>query len=175
MGLALAASSISQNWGCRVGSPRDLHQVRLALGNDKGVEHGLDGFQAAMACALDRAVGEADRAGQVAGLVDLENGQTGVLLVIRTQAAIMGTAMVGPGLGGEGPVAGLHPVPLGLPVADVVADQGFLDPVFLAALLVEDLAILTKNLGGNQFETGLTQAGGLSQEQIGRGLAPGHV
>ena len=44
-----------------------LDQIGLALGLDHRVEHRLDLGERPVVAAADRAVGEADRAGQVAG------------------------------------------------------------------------------------------------------------
>ena len=116
-------------------------------------------------------MGETDRAGQVAGLVDLQDRQSGVLLVVGAKAAVIGAAKIGAGLGQERPVAGLHPVAGGFPIGQVVADQGLLHPVVTAALEVEDVVVLGDDLGRDQAVADLTQAGGLAQEQIGRRLA----
>ena len=74
----------------------ELDEVGLALGRDHRVEHRLDLGQRAVAALPDRAVGEADRAGEVAGVVDLDDGQAAMLLVIGAEAAIPGAAALGP-------------------------------------------------------------------------------
>ena len=72
-------------------------------------------------------VGEADRAGEVAGLIDFDDREAAVLLMIGAKAAVEGTAGLGTGLRGQRPVAGLQPVLLLAPIIKVVADQRFLD------------------------------------------------
>jgi hypothetical protein len=69
------AATISQNRGWMVGSPPESWTGRLALGLDHRVEHRLDLGERLVAALADRAVGEADRAGQVAGVVDLDDGE----------------------------------------------------------------------------------------------------
>ena len=71
----------------------DLHDVRLALVADDGVEHALD-CSASGAVSLPRraAVGVADRAAQVAGVGDLDQRQARVLLVVGAEAAVVRAA-----------------------------------------------------------------------------------
>jgi hypothetical protein len=92
-----------------------------------------------MAFTLDRGVRETDGAGKIAGRVDLDDGQTGVLLVVRTKTAIEWTAMFRAGLRRERAVAGLQPVSLGFPIGEVIADQGLLDAMLAAPLQVENV------------------------------------
>ncbi len=82
--------------------------------------------------------------------------------MIGAETAIEGAAVLGMGLGRERPVAGLQPVPLGLPVADVVADQGLLHAVLAASLQIEDVRRFRDDLRRNKLQTGLTQARGLA-------------
>ena len=49
--------------------------------------------------------------------------------------------------------------------------QRLLDAMLAAALEVEDVVALGDDLGGDQRQAGLTQAGGLSLEQVRRHLA----
>ena len=149
----------------------DLHQVRLSFRGDQRVQHPLDLLQRAVGLALHGRVRETHGAGQVAGLIDLEDGEARVLFVVRAEAAVERAAVIGPRLGAKGPVAGLQPVLLRFPVGEVVADQRLLHAVFAAALLVEDVRALRDDLGRNQVQACFTQAGGLAQEQIGRALA----
>src|SRR6202000_3458751 len=85
--------------------------------------------------------------------------------------AIVGAAVLGARLQAMGPVAGLEPVLLGLPVREVVGDQGLLDTMLAAALEVEDVLALGDDLGRDQLKAGLAQARGLAEEQVRRNLA----
>ncbi len=149
----------------------DLHQIGLALGVHQDVQYPLDLRQRAMSLTLDRGVRETDRAGQVAGLVDLYDGQTGMLLVVRAEAAVERAAVIRAGLGRERAVARFQPISLRFPIGEVVADQGLLDAVLAASLDVENARALGRDLRRDQRQACLTQARGLAQEQIGRALA----
>lgn len=117
--------------------------------------------------------GETHRAGEIAGVVHLDDGQARMLLMVGTEAAVIGAAMIRARLKLQRPVAGLQPVALRFPVGEVVGDQGLLDAVVRAALLQIDRSILGDDLGRDQSEATLTQAAGLAQEQVGRALARG--
>ncbi len=152
---------------------RELQQVRFALRSDQDVHQRLDLFQAPLARPAHRRVGEADGATEIAGLVNLDDGQARVLLVVGAEPAVVGTAVLGRGQGLQRTVARLQPVALGFPVGEIVRDQGLLDPMFAAALQVVDRAVLGDDLGRDQLQAVLTQARGLAEEQIGRALASG--
>src|SRR5579872_1309185 len=157
IGRALAAARISKNCGWIVGSPPESCTRSGSPSEATAAAHGR--------------TGEADRAGQVAGVVDLDDRQAGVLLVVWAEAAVVGAAVFGAALQRHRPVAGLQPVALRFPIADVVGDQRLLHPVVAATFLEIDRAVLGQNLGRDQFQAGLTEAGGLAEEQIGRDLA----
>ena len=149
---------------------RDLHQVGLAFARHQGVEHALDLGQAAMGVPLGRGIGEADRTGEVAGLVDLDDGQAGMLLVVGAEAAVPRTAALGAGVRRQGAVAGLQVFQRAPPVDRIVRHQGLHHAVLGTALGVVDAAVLLDDLGRHQAEAGLAQRGGLAEEEIGRGL-----
>ena len=92
----------------------------------------LDFRQRPMACATYRRVGETNGTSQVAGFIDLDDGQTGMLFVIRAEATIKRTAVFRAGLGRQGPVARLQPVSLGFPIGEVIANQRLLDTMLAA-------------------------------------------
>ena len=71
---------------------RDLHDVRLALVAHDRVEHLLHRREVAELRPVHAAVGVADRAGQVAGVGDLDQRQARVLLVVGAQAAVVRAA-----------------------------------------------------------------------------------
>jgi hypothetical protein len=58
--------------------------------------------------ALRRGIGKADRAGEIADFVDLDQREAGMLLVIGTKAAIIGAAEFGAVLEAQRLVAGLE-------------------------------------------------------------------
>src|SRR3954462_8748691 len=103
---------------------RKLDEVGLALGLHHRVEHRLDLGEALVAALPDRAVGEADRAGEVAGIVDLDDGEAAMLLVIRAEAAIPRAPALGPAGVEQGPVARLQPAADAQPIFRIVLDQG---------------------------------------------------
>ena len=99
IGRRRAAAMISRICGWMVGSPPEIctRSGSPSLAHQR-VEHALDLGQAAVGVPLGRGIGEADRAGEVAGLVDLDDGQAGMLLVVGAEAAIPRTAALGAGV-----------------------------------------------------------------------------
>jgi hypothetical protein len=85
---------------------------------------------------LHRTVGKADGACEVAGLVDVDERQAGVLFVIRAQAAVIGAAQFGAGLRRERAVARLQIVVAELVVGRVGGDERLLNAMRPAALEV---------------------------------------
>ena len=86
--------------------------------------------------------------------------------MIGTQAAVVRASVLGPGLHAQRPIAGLEPVSLRLPIAQIVGDQRLSDPMSAATLEVENVVTLGDDLRRNEVETVLTQAGGLAEKQI---------
>src|SRR5215469_5595295 len=72
----------------------DLQQVGLALAGNKSVEHPLDRRERQLSRQRRRRAGETGRARQVAGLVDLDQRQTALLLVVGTETAIVRATLV---------------------------------------------------------------------------------
>ena len=128
---------------------RKLDRLRFALSLHEGVEHRLDLLEAQRVAVLlvPRAgLGEADRTVQVAGGVDLDDPETGVLLVLGTDAAIPRTAVDDLGLQPQRTVARLV-VALDLDVALRVAVHERLERAVLrAALAQEDPALAGHHL-----------------------------
>ena len=124
-----------------------------------------------MAVPLGRGIGEAHRAGEVAGLVDLDDGEARMLLVVGAEAAIPRAAALGAGERRQRPVAGLEVLQGAPPVDRVVRHQGLHHAVLGAALGIVDAAVLLDDLGRHQAETGLAERGGLAEEEIRCGLA----
>ena len=65
----------------------ELHDFRPALGTHKIIEHGFHFFQ--RQAEAGTSFREAKRASHVAGAVDLDDAETSMLLMVRTEAAIM--------------------------------------------------------------------------------------
>ena len=101
-----------------IGDPPQGGQ-RAHLGRDLG--------ERAVAALAHRTVGEADRAGQVARIVDLEDGDAAMLLVIGAEAAIPGAAALGARRVEQGAVARLDLEILG-GIEAVAMDAAPLDP-----------------------------------------------
>ena len=112
----------------------DLHEVGHAFARDQRVEHEIDLGERPVQRALGARIGEADRAGEVARLVDVDQREAGVLLVVRAEAAIVGAAELGPRLHLERPVARLDVVARQAEIGGVGRDQRLLHAVPLAAL-----------------------------------------
>src|ERR1700712_2373077 len=124
-----------------------------------------------MAALAGRAVGEADRAGEIAGVVDLDDGEAAMLLVIRAEAAIPWAAALGPAGVEQGPVAWLQPAADVQPVIRILLDQRLRHAVLGAPFLVEDLAVLADDLRRHQLPARLAQARGLAVEDPWHALA----
>ena len=71
---------------------RNLNHVGAPLVAHHGINHALDGRQIAMLPPVRPAGRVANRAAQIAEIVNLDQGEAGVLFVVRTQAAIVGTS-----------------------------------------------------------------------------------
>ena len=167
MGRRRAAARMSRICGWMVGSPPEICTrsgspsllTRASSMNSTSAE-------AAMAVPLGRGIGEAHRTGEVAGLVDLDDGQARMLLVVGAEAAIPRAAALGAGERRQRPVAGLEVFQRAPPVDRVVRHQGLHHAVLGAALGIVDAAVLLDDLGRHQAETGLAERGGLAEEEI---------
>ncbi len=121
----------------------DLHDVRLALVGDDGIEHALDRRHVAEARAMRAGVGVADRAAQVAVVGDLDQGQAAVLHVLRAQAAVVGAAPLALGVEALRQLRRLdEALAAEAVILDVVGDQHALAAVLRAPLLQVDPAVL---------------------------------
>lgn len=94
-----------------------------------------------------------------------------MLLVVGTQAAVIGTAVLGTGLDIQRTVARLQPILLGFPITDIVGDQSLLRPMLATSLEQIDISVFGDDLGRNQTKAGLAQASCLTQKQIRSALA----
>src|SRR5215470_16529219 len=90
-----------------------------------------------------------------------------MLLVVRAEAAIIGTAVFGATLQRQRAVAGFQIFLAELPISGIGRDQRRVRAVLRAALLVPDLVVAQLDLGRDEREAGLAQRGGLAPEQIG--------
>ena len=145
----------------------NLHQIGLAFACHQRVEHFLDGAERRETCSLRQGFGEAHRAGQVAVFGDLDQGQAGMLFMVRTQPAIERTAEFGVALKRQRLVAGLDEFLAAAPIVRIGRDQGRLHAMLLAAFLVPDLLAPNLDLGRHQREADFTQRLGLAPENIG--------
>src|ERR1700728_3904670 len=89
-----------------------------------------------------------------------------MLLMVRTEPAIEGTAVFGVALQRERAVAGLDVVLAELPIGGIGRDQRRLRAVLRAALLVPDFVVAYLDLRRHQPQTGLAQRGGLAPKNI---------
>ena len=154
---------------------RQLHQVRLAFARHQHVEHTLNSREGQVRGLLRRGIGKADRAGEIAVLVDLDQRQAGMLLVVGAEPAVERAAEFGAALPRQRAIARLEVVLAGEPVGRVGRHQGRLHTVARAALLVPDFVVLDDDLGRYQAETGLAQRGGLAPEDVRANLTQGRV
>src|SRR5215469_2159600 len=99
-------------------------------------------------------------------LVDLEQRQAGMLLVVRAETAIVGTAVFGPGVELERHVARLQEIAAPLPVARLARDQRLLDAVLGATLQVKDRLPFLDDLRRDEPQAGLAHRGGLAEEDV---------
>ena len=176
IGRRLAAAMISRICGMdRRLAARELQQVRLALGCDQRIHHALDLGQRPVRGALGGGIGEAHGAGEVAGLVDVDQRQAGMLLMVGAEPAVIGAAQLGARLHVERPVARLQVVMAELVIGGIGGDQRLLHAMRLAALEVIDVVLLDDDLGRHQRHAGAAHRGGLAIEHIGRDLAGGRV
>src|SRR4029077_15596942 len=148
-----------------------LQEVGLPLALDEEVEHGFNFHQTALPLLLRRGTGKAGRARQVAVLVDFDQREAAVLLVVRAYAAIVGRALVDPGMELERPIARLQKIAATLPVPRLAGDQRLLDAVLGAALQVIDRAALLDDLRRDKRKAGLAERGRLAEKDVGPGLA----
>src|SRR5215475_9629285 len=100
-----------------------------------------------MLAACRRGIRKADRTGQVAVLVNLDQGEAGMLLVVRAQAAIVRAAELSAALQVEWPVARFDVVLAQPPIGCIAGNERRLDAMLLAAFLVPDLVVLDGDLG----------------------------
>src|SRR5215471_8260042 len=108
-------------------------------------------------------------------LGDLDQGEAGMLLVVRAQAAVERAAVLGAPLKRERLVARLDVVLAAPPIGGVGGDQGRLYAVRAASLLVPDLVAQKLDFGRHKRETGLAQRLGLAPEDVGTGSTQRHV
>jgi len=126
-------------------SAAELDHLRLALQLQQAVQHPLHLFQGKS--KPDAGVGEANRASQIAAGIYFDKGRAGVLLVLRAQPAVQGTAPFHLGAKAQGHrprlvEGGRRHVHLG-----VGAYQSFKPAVVRAALAHVDPVISQEHLG----------------------------
>src|SRR5580658_2649866 len=90
-----------------------------------------------------------------------------MLLVIGTEAAIVGAALVDPGMELERHVARLQEIAAPLPIACLGRDQRLLDAVFGAALEVIDRFAFLDDFRRDERHAGLAQRRRLAEKDVG--------
>ena len=127
-----------------------LQKVGLALAGHQRIHHPFNFCQRPMGSLRRGTVGKADRTGEIARLVHINQRQARMLLVVRAEPAIIGAAKLRAGLHLQGPVAGFQIIMAEFVVSGVRRNQSLLNPVGLAALQIIDIAILNDDLGWHQ-------------------------
>jgi len=157
----------------------DLHDVRLLLIAHHAVEHGFYLREGAEFGAVLPASRIADGACQVAGITDLDEGETTVLLVIGAQSAVIGTAVLDGRVVDHGLLGNLdEDFPGAAVIVDVVGDQHALMAMLRTAFEHPDLAVFKHDLrvdaavaGGADGDSDVVEEVGA--ELIGHGPACG--
>ena len=124
----------------------NLQEVRFAFARHQPVEHALNLGERPMIGLRRAGIGEADGAGKVARLVHVDEGEARMLLVVGTEAAVVGATEFGARLEDLRPVAGLDVIATELEVGGVGRDQGLLDAVSVATFQVEDVVAFDDDL-----------------------------
>jgi hypothetical protein len=88
-----------------------------------------------------------------------------------TEAAIVGAALVDPGMEFERHIAWFEEIAAALPIARLARYERLLDAVLGAALEVIDRAPFLDDLRRHQTHAGLAERGGLAEKDVGPGLA----
>src|SRR6202035_1769143 len=108
----------------------DLYDVGLGFVGDDAVEHALYVVEGFVFGAVGAGLRVADGAGEVAGIVDLEEREAGVLLVVGTEAAVVGAAVFDGCVVAVGHLWGLdEDFATAAVVVDVVGDEDALETV----------------------------------------------
>ena len=123
----------------------ELDDLGVAFDFDETVEHGLDLFQGKV--VTDAGVSEANGAIEVAGGVDLDEGEADVLLVLRAEAAVEGAAVFDLGAEVQGDGAGLVESDAADVHLGVGADDALEPAVLWAAFSHVDLVVADDYLG----------------------------
>jgi hypothetical protein len=125
-----------------------LHDVGLSFVSDDAVEHALDLVKRLELGAMGSRLRVADGAGEIASIADFEQRETGVLLVVGAESAVVGAAEVDGGVVAVGHLGGLdEDFAAATVVVHVVGDQHALEPVGGAAFEHEDLVFFEDDLG----------------------------
>ncbi len=142
MGRRLAASRTSKKSGWMVGSPPEIWTTSGSASlRDDAVEHAFDLVEGLEFGAVGAGLRVADGAGEIAGVVDFEEREAGVLLVVGAEAAVVGAAVFDGGVVAVGHLGGLdEDFAAAAVVVDVVGDEDALEAVLRAALEHETLS-----------------------------------
>jgi hypothetical protein len=155
-------------------APGDLHDVRLALARDDRVEHRADLVERPVQRAPRAGLRVADRALEVAVLVDLDERQARVLHVVGTQPAVVRAAVGHRGREAIGQLGRLDPrLAARAVVRGVVAHQHALGAVSRAPLVHVHALAAHDDLRLHHVQAFAADARGRVVEEIRAGLA-GH-
>ena len=133
----------------------DLHDVRLLLVAHHAIEHELDLLHRAMRLPMRARLRVADGAGQVARVGDFHQRKATVLLMVRAESAIVGTAVLDRRVELQRQLARLQRQARALVVIDVGGDEHLFETVARAPLVQVDALVLE-----NDFRLHLAQARG---------------
>ena len=105
-------------------------------------------------------------------VVDLEEGEAGVLLVVGAEAAVVGAAVFDGGVVAVGHLGWLdEDFAAAAVVVDVVGDEDALEAVLGAALEHVDVVVLEDELGVDAAVAGGAEGDGGVVEEVGAGRA----
>ncbi len=99
-------------------------------------------------------------------MINLDQGETGMLFVVCAETAIQRAAIISFGLHGEGAVAGFEIILGAAKIFRVRANQRLLYAVLAASFLIIDIIAVDQNFGRNGGEASLAERGGLAIKQI---------
>src|SRR5215831_19800436 len=126
----------------------NFNEIGKALALHERIQHPFDLREGPVRCSLRGGVGKTNRAREIAFVVDLNQRKTGMLLVVRAQAAIVGTAEMRAALVLQGKVTRLDEIPAHPEITGVSGDKAFLRAVNIAPLEVKDVVALENDLAG---------------------------
>ncbi len=127
---------------------RNLDDVRMAFVANDGIKHLFDQRQVAELLAFGPAGGVADRTAQIAVVANLDQSEAGVLLMVGTQATIIGASPFDRGVVDERHFGGLdEDFAAAAIVVDVVGNEDAIKAVLGAELAEMGRAVRGEGIG----------------------------